>query len=139
MKNKQFGFTLLEMLVVLGIIGVIMTIITSSFSTAQKKARDTKRKTDINTIQKAVEQYYSVCGYKYPTPINTPDIGSVYCEDPSTVIMTLAPKDPKTDDPYVYTAPDDGVSYSLCIPTREAARVFESEESVSTFCVSNQQ
>jgi len=138
-KNKH-GFTLLEMLVVLGIIGVIMAIATSSFSTAQKKARDSRRRSDLKAIQNAVEQYYSICGYKYPTP-NSGAISSVVCLNPTTAILPVVPKDPKTDIGYTYTDPaGDGSSYSLCIPTRVATPpVFESETSASTYCITNQQ
>lgn len=140
MIKKQYGFTLLEMLVVLGIIGVIMAIATSSFSTAQKKARDSKRKSDLKTIQNALEQYYSVCGYKYPTPISS-RLDTVTCLDPSVAILPTQslPKDPKTVTPYLYTSAD-GSSYSLCIPIRAATPpVFESESGASTYCISNQQ
>lgn len=141
MKKKQFGFTLLEMLVVLGIIGVIMAIATSSFSTAQKKSRDAKRKSDLKTIQNAVEQYYSICGFKYPTPVAS-TVQIVFCPDPSVEILPSAtlPKDPKTNNSYVYTGPADGSTYVLCVPTRVATPpVFESEAGSSTYCISNQQ
>src|SRR3989338_3198993 len=65
-RNK--GFTLLELLVVVGIITILVNMGLSSFSTAQKKGRDAKRKTDIRGIQGALEQYYSVCGFVYVTP-----------------------------------------------------------------------
>jgi prepilin-type N-terminal cleavage/methylation domain-containing protein len=61
------GFTLLELLVVISIIVILITLGLSSFATAQKKGRDAKRKSDIKEIQTALEQYYSACGYVYPT------------------------------------------------------------------------
>lgn len=136
------GFTLLEMLVVLGIIGVIMAIATSSFSTAQKKARDSRRRSDLKAIQNAVEQYYSVCGYKYPTanpePTNGREITSVVCLNPSSAILPAVPKDPKSDAAYVYTS--EGSFYTLCIPTRVATPpIFESESGTTPFCITNQQ
>lgn len=69
---KQFdatiksAFTLLEMLVVIGITALILGLGAISYSSMQKKARDTKRKTDLKTIQNALEQYYSLCNYQYP-------------------------------------------------------------------------
>jgi len=140
MIKRQYGFTLLEMLVVLGIIGLIMGIAVSSFSTAQKKARDSKRKSDLKTIQNALEQYYSVCGYKYPTP-DSSKLFTVICVNPSIEMLptTSLPRDPKTDVSYVYTG--DGSSYQLCIPVRLNATppVFESESGASTYCITNQQ
>lgn len=56
----------MEVLVVLGIITTIISFSFSSFTTAQKKARDTKRKNDLRNIQNYLEQYYSVCNFSYP-------------------------------------------------------------------------
>lgn len=54
MTNKK-GFTLIELLVVIGIIGVLATIGIASLSTAQKKARDTKRISDVKQISTIIE------------------------------------------------------------------------------------
>lgn len=136
MFNKSFqklskSFTLLEILVVIGIIMVLVGIMTVSYSTAQKKSRDAKRKTDLNAIQNAMEQYYSICGYKYPAPVSgiVPTIG---CSSPATVIMPVIPKDPRTTTPYPMTQVVVNADYSICTPT-----VLESES--STPCVTNQQ
>ena len=50
------GFTLLELLVVIGIISILVALGTASYSTAQKKARDAKRKGDVRSIINAFEQ-----------------------------------------------------------------------------------
>ena len=60
------SFTLLEMLVVIGIISVLVSMGIASYSTAQKKARDAKRKADLSAMQKVLEQCYSVNDYSYP-------------------------------------------------------------------------
>lgn len=49
------GFTLIELLVVIGIISVLVGMATFSFTNAQKKARDVKRKTDLRQIASAIE------------------------------------------------------------------------------------
>ncbi len=41
--NAKYGFSLVELLVVIGIIGVLATISVASLQSAQKRARDTKR------------------------------------------------------------------------------------------------
>lgn len=68
MKKILKGFTLLELLIVIGIIGVLVALATVSYSSAQKSGRDSKRKQDMVAIQNALEQYYSdaVNSYKYP-------------------------------------------------------------------------
>lgn len=58
MKNKN-GFTLIELLVVISIIGMLSTVVLVSLSSARSKARDTRRRQDIATMQKAVELYFN--------------------------------------------------------------------------------
>ncbi|MFA6897297.1 MAG: prepilin-type N-terminal cleavage/methylation domain-containing protein [Patescibacteria group bacterium] len=60
--KQQKGFTLIELLVVISIIGVLSTIAMTSLNGAKAKARDARRKTDMNQISLAMEQYYSVRG-----------------------------------------------------------------------------
>jgi prepilin-type N-terminal cleavage/methylation domain-containing protein len=52
------GFTLIELLVVIVIIGLLATIVLVSLNNARKKARDTKRLSDMRTIITALEMYY---------------------------------------------------------------------------------
>lgn len=62
--NKK-GFTLLELLVVISIIGLLATIATASLSNARAKARDAKRLGDAKAIFGALELYYNENGH-YP-------------------------------------------------------------------------
>lgn len=64
-KYKQNGFTLLELLVVIGIIGLLASIIVVNLTSARRKARDTKRVGDIRNLQTALEDYYAKNG-AYP-------------------------------------------------------------------------
>lgn len=62
------GFTLLELLVVIGLIGVLVGFSVASYSSAQKKARDARRKADMRTINSFMEQCYSgSSNFQYPT------------------------------------------------------------------------
>lgn len=57
-KNKtQKGFTLIEILVVIGIIGVLTGLVTVNLQDARSRARDTQRKADLKAIQEALELY----------------------------------------------------------------------------------
>lgn len=49
-KKSKNGFTLIEILIVVGIIGIISTLAVVALSSARTKARDTKRKHDLSTI-----------------------------------------------------------------------------------------
>ena len=124
---KKKGFTLLEMLVVIGIIMILVGMVSSSYATAQKKARDSRRKTDLSAIQNAMEQYYSICGYVYPT---SPVTYGIICLSPSTAIMPTVPKDPLTT-PYVPT-PATATNYVICTNGKL-------ETEAAPYCVSSQQ
>lgn len=52
------GFTLIEMLVVIAIISILIGIGVNTFTIAQKKARDVRRKADLRTIKTAFFMYY---------------------------------------------------------------------------------
>lgn len=58
-KNRQ-GFTVVELMVVVSIIGILSTVTYASFSQAQKKARIAKRVSDLKQMQVALEYYYAV-------------------------------------------------------------------------------
>ena len=64
--KKDGGFTLLELLIVIVIIGILALLIIPNITSAPKKARDTTRKTDLKAIQKALEEYF-VSNNAYPT------------------------------------------------------------------------
>ncbi|MFH0851996.1 MAG: type II secretion system protein [bacterium] len=67
MKNN--GFTLMELLVVVAIIGILASIVLVSLNSARAKARDAKRLQDIRQIQSALDLYYDKYG-AYPVSGN---------------------------------------------------------------------
>lgn len=56
--SDKKSFTLIELLITIFILGVIATIISNNFITSLKKGRDTRRKADLEQIQRALEMYY---------------------------------------------------------------------------------
>jgi type II secretion system protein G len=58
MKNSSKGFTLIELMVVIAIIGTLSSIVFSSLNNARGQARDAKRKGDMLNLQTALEMYY---------------------------------------------------------------------------------
>lgn len=72
LKRKQTGFTIVELLIVIVVIGILAALVVTTFSGIQKKARDSERQTDINAVHSQVEAYYAQNG-KYPTLTNLND------------------------------------------------------------------
>jgi prepilin-type N-terminal cleavage/methylation domain-containing protein len=66
LKNKSKGFTIVELLIVIVVIGILATLVIVTFTGIQQKARDSKRKTDLGAIQASLESYYS-SNNTYPT------------------------------------------------------------------------
>lgn len=66
LKRKQSGFTIVELLIVIVVIGILAAIVITTFTGVQKKGRDADRKSDINAIYSQLEVYFAQEG-KYPT------------------------------------------------------------------------
>ncbi|SRR3989339_646166 len=62
---KQKGFTLIEIIIAMVIIGILVTAASLNYEKVRAKGRDTKRKTDISNLAIALESYYSF-ERKYP-------------------------------------------------------------------------
>lgn len=63
--KRNSGFTLLELLVVISIVGLLTAVITVNALQSGQKSRDAKRQADIRALQSAVELYKNKNG-RYP-------------------------------------------------------------------------
>lgn len=57
MKNKTGGFTIVELLIVIVVIGILATISVVTFQNVQHRARDSQRVQDMKTIEKALRMH----------------------------------------------------------------------------------
>lgn len=65
-KKKYSGFTIVELLIVIVVIGILAALVIVTYNGIQQKARDTERKTDIKALQGHFEAYWADQA-KYPT------------------------------------------------------------------------
>lgn len=117
LKLNNRGFTLVELLVVIALLGILATIGLVTFSSAQLRGRDTQRKSDLKQISSALELYYSDHG-GYPASDNgkikgcpstlgtdctwgSNDSKSLFT-DGQTVYFKSIPKDPTGTYNYYY-------------------------------------
>lgn len=85
MKINKKGFTLIELMVVIAIIGILATSGISMYGTYQAKARDTKRMTNLNTLTIWLQGYYTDKS-EYPSPQS----GSCLSDENWAVHISLA-------------------------------------------------
>jgi len=67
--NTRAGFTLVEIMVVIGIIGIIAAFIVPNINQGSAQSRDAERKADLRTVQGALELYKNKYG-RYPEGCN---------------------------------------------------------------------
>ncbi len=66
LSKRQSGFTIVELLIVIVVIGILAALVITTFAGIQQRARNTERQTDVNAIAGQVEAYYATSG-AYPT------------------------------------------------------------------------
>ncbi len=124
LRNKlrllRRGFSLIELLVVIAIIATLVTLSVVSYTTVNKRSRDTKRKSDVEQLRNALEIYRAE-NRLYP------DVGSGNWTDAGnlssllvTTYISAIPNDPKSTQSYRYQATGEsgGSYYSYCLSVK---------------------
>jgi len=128
MRNKLLGFSLVELLVVISIIGILSAVLYATFSEGSAQSRDAERQADIRNVQSALELYRNKYG-NYPAGCNavgswSGQAGTSYaCSSGNQYIVGLAPEflptlpvDTKLNglnSGYVYTTNAEGTVYKF--------------------------
>ncbi len=106
LRNSK-GFTLLELLIVIVIIGILAVLIIPNLASGPQRARDSQRKSDLRNIKTALETYYNDSN-SYPTagaascvPDASSCLGTILTTG-TTPYMKSVPKDPKASQNYDY-------------------------------------
>jgi len=101
------GFTLIELLIVISIIGILTAIVTTNLVAARARARDARRKGDLEAISQSLRLYYTDYQH-FPTSSNGVIIGcgssgntpcpwdTDFSNDSSTTYMGHLPLDPSS-------------------------------------------
>lgn len=106
-KRKETGFTIVELLIVIVVIGILAAIVIVAFNGVQGRAKDTQRDSDLKSVQKALELYYIDNG-GYPRCNATGANLSPFANSSGTITACLSddlipkyigslPKDPTSD------------------------------------------
>lgn len=108
--RQQSGFTLIEIMVVVVILGILAAIVVPNIMGAPTQARIVKAKQDIRAIESALRQY-RLDNYRYPTTeqglkalVEKPDIEPIPENYRPGGYLNRLPKDP-WGNPYHYRNP----------------------------------
>ena len=121
-QTNQKGFTIIELLIVIVIIGILATITAVVLGGATERARDAQRESDASNIRRALETSYTLGNNVYPTldDANSADfrdqfgIDDEMYQDPSGTSTDLT-DDATAVNQYIYEPTDCDVDLGGCL------------------------
>jgi len=130
MKNR--GFTLIEVLIVVAVLAILIIMALLLTPRQLEKARDGQRKSDLQKIKIAFEDYYNDNGC-YPSADVLHNCGGVSPSDHElSPYLQNIPCDPKDQSYYLYLPFDNSSGPGTCDGFRVWANLEKNDDSVIT-------
>jgi prepilin-type N-terminal cleavage/methylation domain-containing protein len=119
-KKLVSGFTFVELLVVMAMIGVLSVVVMTALGSSRERARDAIRTGDLQSLSQAAQKYFSE-NFEFPAALDDGNSESV--EDLKQYYRDrIIPRDPSTGADYEYEVIASPKGYCL-------GAVMEQEES----------
>lgn len=116
--SKESGFTLMELMVVIVILGILASIVVPRFLDEPHKARVIKVKMQIQGLSTAAKKYYLDNGF-YPSTeqglqalVEKPTVGRIPKHYPAGGYIAKIPSDPWENE-YVYLSPGGHEAFDI--------------------------
>lgn len=131
-KAQQSGFTLVELLIVIAIIGILGSIIATTFVTVRKQARDARRVADLKQLDTAIQSYMVDFDH---APFLAGNCSSTGSSCPVTYDTDSAWTDLQTDlSPYISTLPHDPCGTNCGSGVNRFGYFYQSPSYLNTLC-----
>lgn len=123
-KLNQNGFTIIELLIVIIVIGILAAIGFVAYGNVTKSARDSDRQADASALAKKAEEFYTEEG-QYPTlaeltamdgidsKTTTSPSGNAITDGGATAGTCTTAPTTKANDAYCYAVTADGTAMSV--------------------------
>lgn len=131
------GFTLIELLVVVSIIAILSAVGLATFNTAQMKARDARRKADVEALANAQETFYlaTIAEGGGNGTYSLADAGSL----DAFLTNTAVPKDPRNSLDYLWPT-RTATAFRVCADLEDDGLTWpEAGAARYDFCQTNRQ
>jgi len=118
-RSESNGFTLIEIMVVVFIIGLLASIITVSVNNARMRGRDSRRQADLDTIRTGIELFANQNNGDYPGLPNTLYTSAGWgafgtdLTGGASPIMPTVPADPVAGRVYRFRTNAAGTQYEI--------------------------
>lgn len=122
------------MLVVIGIIGLLASVVLVGLTNARKAGRDARRIADLRTIQNALELYYNKFEV-YPPGSSFAQMSATLTG--SAIGVSAVPRDPLNNGPYQYNYTSIGQEYILSTTLEDRSHRAYTDDIDGGFCNDN--